>query len=285
MKTLLVLTRLVKEYEPQRFKEVGESLGYKVTIAKYGQVALGVDGGQAFCEHKGEKISEFDLVVMRSASKKGSSMVGIKTAILSGLDPEKVINGRSFSKYPLLGKVEQGLMMAAHGLPVPDLVTFGSKLGFEEFAEDPRFPLPWMVKGRFGSHGRTVKLVNDKEQFLRVSEQYKEGEVLLQPVIKAKQWYRTIVVKGEYLGEMLHRQKSKYGAVEGPLIKFGGEKMKKLQDISIAAANLFDCDYAGIDILWDEDKQDFVILEVNRTAQFKYFERRTGMNVVERVLR
>ena len=42
-------------------------------------------------------------------------------------------------------------------------------------------------------------------------------------------------------------------------------------------------DYAGLDVVWDEEKEDFKILEVNRTAQFKYFEKRTGMNVAEEI--
>lgn len=283
MKKVLVLTRLVKEYEPKRLAEEGRSLGYEISLVKYGQVNLGVSGGKSVIDIDGYDVNDFDLIVPRAATKKGSSMVSVKTAILSAVDPQKILNGISFSKYPLLGKIEQGLLLADRGLPVVDFWSFGNKKGWSEFRTESPFGFPMMVKGRFGSHGRAVKLVNDWDQFDRAAKNYSEGAVLVQPVIRAKQWYRTIVVGGEYLGEMRHRQKDKYGAAEGVLVRQAPSKMKRLKEISIEAARAFEVEYAGIDILWDEDREDFAILEVNRTAQFKYFERKTGVNVAGKI--
>jgi glutathione synthase/RimK-type ligase-like ATP-grasp enzyme len=283
MKKVLVLTRLVKEYEPKRLAEEGRTMGHEVSLIKYGQVNLGVSEGKMMIDIDGYDVNDFDLIIPRAATKKGSSMVSVKTAILASVDPAKILNGVSFSKYPLLGKIEQGLLLADKGLPVVDFWSFGNKKGWAEFRAGSPFGFPMMVKGRFGSHGRAVKLVNDWEQFDRAAKNYSEGAVLVQPVIKAKQWYRTIVVCGEYLGEMRHRQKDKYGAVEGTLVKQSSTKMKRLKEISLEAAKTFDVEYAGIDILWDEDRQDFAILEVNRTAQFKYFERKTGVNVAGKI--
>jgi glutathione synthase/RimK-type ligase-like ATP-grasp enzyme len=107
---------------------------------------------------------------------------------------------------------------------------------------------------------------------------------VVQPKLRVRQWYRCLVVGNEYLGEMRHRQKDKYGGEGGKLVKFNSSKMNKLGEICLKAAKLFECDYAGIDVAWDEDKEDWAILEVNRTAQFKYFERRTGINVAIKLL-
>jgi glutathione synthase/RimK-type ligase-like ATP-grasp enzyme len=60
--------------------------------------------------------------------------------------------------------------------------------------------------------------------------------------------------------------------------------MERLREVCLRAAKLFDCDYCGIDVGWREDKKDWVIFEVNRTAQFKYFEKRTGVNVAAKML-
>ena len=295
MKKMLVLTRFVKEYEPRRLAEEGRKAGFKVDMVKYGQIDLKVLGGRAEIDlGKKRRLDEYDLIVPRAASKKGSSMVGVKTVVLN--EARKlgivVVNGESFLKYPLLGKIEQGMMMARAGLPTVDLVSFGSKLGWRKFlsrsslreiedgfAKKESFSFPLIVKGRFGSHGRAVRLVKNMDELKRVYGEYKQGAVLIQPKLRVKQWYRCIVVNGVYLGQMRHRQKDKYGGEEGKLVKFNRLKMKMLEEICVKAAMLFECDYAGVDVVWDEDKQNFAILEVNRTAQFKYFEKRTGVNV------
>lgn len=279
MKKLLILSRFVHEYEPVRLKEAGVKAGFDVDIIKYGQITITEKGVEL---EKNRKLSDYDLVVMRAASKKGSSMVGVKTVILLQLQKmgKKVVNGTSFAKFPLLGKLEQGVMLTEAGLPTVPFVTFGSKLGWKDF--EPVFPC--MVKGRFGSHGRTVRLVETQEKLNKLVKLYKEGNVLVQPVMPVRQWYRCIVVNGEYLGEMRHRQKNKYGGGEEKLVKFNSSKMGKLKEICLKAAKLFDCDYCGIDVGWDDQAQSWVIFEVNRTAQFKYFEKRTGIDVAGKLV-
>lgn len=285
MERMLILTRLVKEYEPRRLAEEGRKLGYEVNLTKYGQITLEVLRGEARVRLANDRlIEDYALIVPRAASKKGSSMVGTKTAILEMAKRKgkiRVLNGESFSLYPLMGKLEQGLVLASASLPAVDFVSFGSKKGWREFRSSPSINFPMVVKGRFGSHGRTVRLVNDWEQFERTMKSYQTGEVLVQPKLRVRQWYRCIVVGGKYLGEMRHRQKMKYGGEEGKLVRFNQKKMKKLEQLCLRACELFKIDYAGLDVAFDEDRQDWVILEINRTAQFKYFEKRTGVNVAE----
>lgn len=280
MKKMLILSRFVKEYEPKRLVEEGRKVGLAVDLIKYGQVNLGVVGGK----YKSD-LGEYDLVIPRAASKKGSSMVGIKEVLLRELKGKKILNGVSFEKFPLLGKMEQGVMLAKADLPTVDFLTFGSKLGWREFKKTPVFNFPLIIKGRFGSHGRAVKLVNSWEEFDKIFQKYSAGEVLVQPKLTVKQWYRSIVVGETYLGEMRHRQKEKYGGEEGTLVKLNSTKMDRLKEICLKAAKLFECDYAGIDVVWDEAANDFKILEVNRTAQFKYFEKRTGINVAGKMVK
>ena len=254
-------------------------------MVKYGQVELGVvDGRPVVKMPDGRAINDFERVTTRAASKKGSSMVGTKTAMLQMVDPVKVLNGVSFAKFPLLGKLEQGLMLAKAGLPTVPFVSFGNKKGWREYLERTVFEFPVIVKGQFGSHGRTVKLVESVDDLRREYKKYDAGVVLIQPKLRVRQWYRCIVVGGEYLGEMRHRQKDKYDGEDGVMLKLSEEKMERLREIALKACELFSCEYAGLDVVYDEDRKDFVILEVNRTAQFKYFEKRTGVNVAEKIV-
>ncbi len=285
---VLVLTRFANEYEPKRLANVGRAAGHSVDIVKYGKIGIQVaeDGEVGIDLGEGKNLSDYDLIIPRSASKKGSSMVAIKTIVLTSAKKLsiRIVNGESFAKYPLLGKTEQGVMMAEAGLPVPPLVTFGSKKGWEIFERsEPKLPL--MVKGRFGSHGRTVRLVLSFAELAELVAKYKEGNVLIQPVLPIKVWYRAIVANGKYLGRMKHKQKEKY--ISEAIVEEAKTKdrdMERLKEICLEAAALFDCDYAGIDVGFSEEKKDWVIFEVNRTAQFKYFEKRTGVNVAVELL-
>lgn len=295
MKKMLVLGRFVKEYEPVRLVEEGRKMGMEVDIVKYGQVVIESGDDGVMIDLGGDrKLEDYDVVVMRAASKKGSSMVGIKTVIGEYLEScgmtDRVVNGRSFLKYPLLGKVEQMVLLSKAGLPAVPTTTFGSKMGWKKMiGEKLKFPL--MVKGRFGSHGREVRVIMTEADLERVMSEYKEGNVLIQPVMKINKWFRCIVVSDKYLGEMRHTQKDKYRVgndkIQMPNIKteIAEEKMEELRQICLSAAALFECDYAGIDVGWDEERRDWVIFEVNRTAQFKYFEKRVGANVAGEIIK
>ena len=297
-KNVLILSRFVKEYEPVRLKQEAINAGFNADIIKYGQIEFGVKNGESFIKLPGnKKLSEYSYIIPRSASKKGSSMVAVKNVVLNEARDLniKILNDKTFNLYPLLGKTEQGSLMAANNIPTIDYISFGSKKGFDKYLKNAdKINFPIIVKGRFGSHGNTVEVANNLSELKNIASKYKKDSVLIQPLLKVKQWYRCIVVKNgngeyEYLGEMRHRQKEKYNHinyshVEEPLIKLSVDKMAILNNICIQSAKLFNCDYCGIDVLYLSDKKQFVVSEVNRTAQFKYFEKRVGVNVAKKLL-
>lgn len=298
-KKILILSRFVKEYEPLRLKEEAQKAGLIADIIKYGQIEFGVNKNTSFIKlPDNKKISDYSYIVPRSASKKGSSMVAVKDIILQEAKKLNipVLNEETFNKFPLLGKMEQGFLMSNNNIPTINYVSFGSKLGFKEYikkVENITFPI--IFKGRFGSHGKTILVANNVSELKEISSKYKGDSVLIQPLLKVKQWYRCIVVRDEnnkytYLGEMRHRQKNKYTHINyshlnKKLVNLNSQKMAILNNICIQSAALFKCDYCGIDVLYLEDTQNFVVSEVNRTAQFKYFEKRVGVNVAKELIK
>ena len=139
--------------------------------------------------------------------------------------------------------------------------------------------LPVMVKMRFGSHGKGVRLAETRERLEKLAQKYSEGTVLIQPVLKVRRWYRVIVLGGGVLGIMKHRQKGKFQTevikreVESIKPEFTEEQFGELKKICTDACRLFECDYAGLDVAWEEDQKRWIIFEINRTAQFKWFEK------------
>ncbi len=303
MKKILILTRFRGEYEPKRLEEEALKLGYEVDRVNYEQVRLGVSsiGKPVIDLGTGKKVYEYDLVIPRAASKRGApSMMGVKSVILEYVDnlvenKPKVVNGESFKQFPLMGKLEQGVLLAQAGLPVVPFASFNGIKGWRRYLEilsrRKKDFVPVMVKARFGSHGKNVKLAETIEKLTKLSQKYSEGDVLIQPVLKVRRWYRVLVLNGEVLGRMKHRQKDKFKTME--LIeetqaikpKFTKEQMKELDRICLEAAKVLKADFAGLDVAWDETSQTWRVFEVNRTAQFKWFERsRLGVNVASKLV-
>lgn len=301
MKRALVLTRFRGEYEPTRFKKEAKALGYEVDLVNYEHVRIGVGSSNEpeIDLGTGRKPEDYDIVIPRAATARGkAAMTGIKTVILEYLDKHNsisdrkvaVLNGRSFKLFPLMGKLEQGVLLAQAGLPAIPFTSFNGKKGWRNYlASEPELPV--MVKMRFGSHGKGVRLAETREKLERLAEKYSEGTVLIQPVLKVRRWYRVIVVGGKVLGEMKHRQKDKFqteaiqNEVGGLKPSFSDKQMNDLRSTCEATCKLFECDYAGLDVAWEEDQKRWIIFEINRTAQFKWFEKaHSEINVASEVI-
>lgn len=295
---VLVLTRFRGEYEPTRIKKEAIAKGWEVDLVNYEQIRIGVsDLGKPVIDlGTGKNIEEYDLVIPRAASARGKkSMLGVKTVVLEYLRELKnkgprVLNGKSFGEFSMMGKLEQGVLLSQAGLPVIPFSSFNGKKGWKKYL-DSEHKLPVMVKMRFGSHGKNVRLAESEGKLMRLSEKYSEGTVLIQPVVKVRRWYRVIFLGEKILGLMKHRQKGKFQTedqkeeLNNVKPQFTGEQMRSLEELCIKASNIFRCDYAGLDVAWDEDKKEWVIFEINRTAQFKWFEKaHPEINVGSKIL-
>ena len=296
MKKIVILTRFRGEYEPRRLAEEAMKLGYEVDKVNYEHVRIGVSkNGKPIVDlGTGSKLDEYDLIIPRAATKRGGeSMLGVKSVILEYVEQSKtqkdenkefrVINGESFKFFPLMGKLEQGILLAEAGLPVIPFVSFRGQRGWKRYLEiltkrKGEF-VPVMVKARFGSHGKNVKLAETIVRLNKLALKYSEGDVLIQPVLKIRRWYRVLVLNSEILGMMKHRQKDKFQVISQQeelskiKPKFTKEQMSELEKLSIEAVKVLKADFAGLDVAWDEDSKQWRILEVNRTAQFKWFEK------------
>ena len=49
--------------------------------------------------------------------------------------------------------------------------------------------------------------------------------------------------------------------------------MDELATLALKATEVLKADFAGLDVAWDEDLKGWRIFEVNRTAQFRWFEK------------
>lgn len=291
---LLVLTRNTVSDVSKRLVEESIKKNIEIDVINYLDILHGVKNNESFIIlPNGKKLEDYTKVILRSAIVKDHSLDDLKYNIILYLQKKKIsaLNLNSYSKYPFLGKLAQGSILANNKVPTIDYRSFGNKESLHKYIETiGKFPL--IIKSKQGSHGRTVKKVNSISELNKYVNEFKLENVLIQPLINCKQWYRTVVIKNargefEYLGyrEQLQREQYLYSDNSNNTItRLSDSEYTKLKELSIKCAQIFNLDYCGIDLLYNEDTKDFVVVEVNRTAVFTMFEKHTGINVGERLV-
>ncbi len=271
MSKLLILTRYPSEFEPTRLKAEAEKQNLKVTILSYKRVDK-------------VNLSDFKYVIPRSASKPGDSLVSVKTEIIKSLKPNQVcLNQETFSKYPLTSKVFQAQLFSQKNLPIiPSWVFTDIKKATDFLKKQTSFPL--IAKGAFGSHGREVFVIKSKKEGLEIIKERGWDKVIFQPLVNSPFWLRSLVLKGKFLGWVKRKTKSRFLPRYEKDLK---QELKKeeeeiIKQISLKATKALSADFVGLDFLFFQDQ--WSLLEANRTPQFKIFEKKTGINVAEKII-
>ena len=146
---------------------------------------------------------------------------------------------------------------------------------------------PFIQKPNFGFQGRGVRLIKSKEDLLASdSALYK---TVLQPYIENTGDYRILIVGGEVLGVMRRT------AAEGQIVNNfsqGGEVehitdtelVDRLGVKSLKIAKVFQSNFCGIDLIYDEKVNQYRFLEINFSPGWKGFGKATGINVAKKIV-
>ncbi|MBN1263619.1 MAG: hypothetical protein JW991_04660 [Candidatus Pacebacteria bacterium] len=276
---LLILTRYPVEYEPQRLLEESGKAGLRAEIWNYNQLALFWQPEMIKIGLPGEKkLADFDFFIPRSsAHSKKKSLTGLKTAIIRSLSTEVIcLNRETFFKWPILGKIEQGVILAQFGIPVIPSWFFADRAEQENFFK--KAPWPLILKGRFGSHSRKTfkvsSMLEAKRRLAAVS-----GEFFYQPLIRSHYYWRVLVLGEQVLGIMRRKTNSRF--FKNGFVKNVSDQ--KLKEAALRAAAAINAEFAGVDLLADQNGEPLVI-EVNRTPQFKIFEKKQNINIAEKLV-
>jgi len=284
---LLILTRFPAEYEPKRLAEEALKIGLRPEIVSYGKVGLSwAKGGISVDLPSGKDFFDFDFFVFRSSSHRNrKSLVGLKTALMSSLPKDKfALNRQTFSRWPVLGKVEQGALLVRKGVFVIPSWFLPDKADREIFYR--KVPFPLICKARFGSHSRKTFKLEDRleaEKLLREEA----GEFFFQPLVKSHFYWRVLVLGGKVLGAMKRETNRRFlkeaPGLETPGFEPASSLETQIKTLALEATRALKAEFGGVDILIDEEKNPMVI-EVNRTPQFKIFEKRLEINVAREII-
>ena len=150
----------------------------------------------------------------------------------------------------------------------------------ERVMEELEFPL--VAKKSFGSLGRNVFLVKDKEELIEWEHENRFESRLYQEFISSSFGfdYRLIVIGGRFLVGM--KRENTMGDFRSN-IALGGEGVKadipqSFIEMAEKCAKLLDLDYCGVDLLSGPNGEP-ILCEVNSNAFMAGIEKVTGVNV------
>lgn len=179
---------------------------------------------------------------------------------------------------------------ANEGIPMPltiaaPLVYTSSTDIHTEFLDEviKKIGLPMVVKKVYGSLGEGVYLANNKEELIKLYKEICHSPILFQKYVKTSKSksIRVLVIDHKAFGCFARVNskdfRSNYGDSAGGLdIK----NKQKYLDFAQKIADKLDIEYAGIDLLDDENDEP-ILCEINSNAFFEEFEKVTGLNVAE----
>lgn len=289
MTDIILFTANKDAYAPRRMKEESEKLGIEMESVYYRNLTIETGDKSLGIYSEGSVLPKVKGVFMRGLGE-DHEYNPLKYAVVSFFAKQgaKVINSRSFLRWPSLDKSIQHMEMEKSGIPCVATQIFGSKTqALEFYIKNPNFPV--IAKDYVGSCGNQVyKLENldEMENFLKDYDLRKIKTVLFQEFLPGGADVRVIYLDGKILGGMKRIAKegsyltnfSQGGDVESFTVT------PEIEKIVRETSENFLLDYGGIDLMQDE-KGNWKVLEVNRACQFQGFERANTTNVASELVK
>lgn len=144
--------------------------------------------------------------------------------------------------------------------------------------------LPLVFKRVYSSLGLGVHLVNTKKELVDLYKQYFREPIQFQEYIKTSfgTSIRVLIINEKVVGGFMRYNPSDFRSNFGK--NASSKKLaetEKYYDFAQKIANIFQIEYAGIDILLGNSNEP-ILCEINSNAFFEEFEKITGINVAEK---
>ncbi len=179
------------------------------------------------------------------------------------------------------------IYLANNGIRMPK--TISAPLNYSRNFDDKflnyvekELSFPLVAKRNYGSLGKGVFLLENKDELVDFEKKYQSEPHLYQEFIKSSFGfdYRLILIGGKFVAGM--KRLNENGDFRSNIAVGGKGILTKIPDsyISLAekAANLLKLDYCGIDLLKGKNDEP-ILCEVNSNAFLKGIEETTGINV------
>lgn len=179
------------------------------------------------------------------------------------------------------------LALSGHGIKMPQTISaplnYSGNLDRSFLAKvEDELSFPLVAKDNFGSLGKNVYLIKNREELLSFEVDHAHSPRLYQKFIASSFGvdYRVIVIGSKAVAWM--KRVNKTGDFRSNIAQHGtGENVllpESYKMVAEKAATILKLDYCGIDLLNGEDKEP-ILCEVNSNAFLSGIESVTGINV------
>lgn len=263
-------------YQSTRLSEELKKRGVDCKVVKPYDLHYGVSDGKIFLEEKPDFVIFLDKDKYLSRMLEGVGVRCFNTAQAIELCDDKMLTY---------------LALAGHGVSMPK--TIPSMLCYTQNKEvseiflsrvEKTFSYPLIAKTSFGSLGKGVFLIGDKEELLHTEKELQFVPHLYQEYLGFHKGedIRIIVIGGKAVACMRRRNDGDFRSN----VEIGGvgEKISPKESfIQLAekAANVLRLDYCGVDLLIGREEEP-VLCEVNSNAFFTGIEKVTGIDIAAR---
>lgn len=194
----------------------------------------------------------------------------------------KMVITHEISRQLPLTKVGEVIELSDQGIPLPDTFIVRNK-HLMKLLNNGKLPYeyPFIMKGAGASKGEANYLVRTPDTIIQAIAESPDETFLLQQFIPNDFDYRIIVLGGKptlailrsRASDTTHLNNTSQGA-DGKLVDIGSIDEKILVSSAKAAKAVGREEFAGVDVIVNNQTGDYSILEVNKTPQIE-----TGTNV------
>jgi len=269
----------------EKFLAAAKKKGIEMIPIQYHDLVLRQKGDDFEILYRDKFLREFDLFYFRAVGKATEwagllllyaqmKKVPIVDEYLAEFGPERRLKSIS------------GVFLAKNRVSYPQTSFVRNKENLLKEAE--RFKYPFVLKiSKGGRHGLGTLLVSDKKVLERsIKGRIEKTGFLLQEYIPNDGDYRLIVIGYQVLGGFKRQKKEKRLVLSRSLGPSEGLKTipKAVKEEAEKACQALKVEIASVDMVIDERDGKPVIIEVNEAPQFDVFEKRTGIDVAEKVI-
>jgi glutathione synthase/RimK-type ligase-like ATP-grasp enzyme len=206
-------------------------------------------------------VSEYTLVHFKTSVARDLTAAIARYARSRGV---KVIDLEAIRHFPDMSKLYQYAVLSTERLRVPDSIFMLPFLG-----------LPFVLKGIHASKGDVNNVVRSEEDFILIAQEALTNDVMLvgQKFVHNKGDHR-ILVFGKRITLVIHRVRKDDSTHLNNTSAGGTATIVPANDLppqvrldSLRAAEVLGRTIAGVDAILDEEKQEWLFLEVNDGPQ------------------
>ena len=173
---VIVFTSGPKAYAPLRLKKECELIGLSFLTIRYKDIEIHFKSGKTDLVWNGQTIPNAKGVFLRGVGE-DPLYDSIKITLINWYQNlgARIVNDKSYIKYPSLDKTMQYIKMAQSNIPIVESFYFGSRKGITTWASKN---YPFIAKDSVGSCGTEVYKIDSDEKAIELMElKYKDKSI------------------------------------------------------------------------------------------------------------